>query len=194
MRAFQFTMQKRSARRIVKKRLLGSFCFLTSLAMGTVANATLIGDSIDARWQFNTFDETTSFLVVPGSEGAWRPRVFIDIEASSIAVDYQEDLIGQTAGTIWTFSSLDWVGTPGIITGFSVSTNWTGWQDSFVSFGTDLVRIDFLNDVSFNWGRDFWRIDLVTSHNVGVHGSSTLAVFSVGLLSLAFARRKRTQR
>jgi hypothetical protein len=176
------------------------------------ASASLIGDEIQARWQFrNTFDQTQTFLVGPGIEGdPWRTFTTLDIDSSSISIDRYGGVIGQGAGTVWTFSDLDWVDTPGAIVGFSVSTNWTGWSDDFVSFGSDFVRIDsgwsddfvsfgsdfvridFLNGVNFDSASDFFRLDLAVRHpGNAIPEPGAALLFAIGSIVAAAGIRRR---
>lgn len=168
--------------------------FLAAVCMAAgSASASLIGDEIDARWQFETVDQTTTYLVGPGIEGdPWVGFATLDIDANSFGVDYTDpNIVGQADGTVWTFSDLDWIGTPGEIIGFDVSTNWTGWSDDFVTFGTDFVRVDFLNNVGFDGNTDFWVLELETKHDVVIPEPSAALTFGLGAIVVGSRIRSR---
>ena len=155
------------------------------------AFAGLIGGEIQARWQFERFDQTETFLVGPGPEGPWR-ETNLDIDDSSISIDYRGNAIGQAKGTVWTFSDLDWVETPGEIVGVSASTNWNGWSDDFVSFGADYVRVDFPNGVNFDSTSDFLLLDLDARHPGAVIPEPSAALlFAIGTIVAGSGIRRR---
>ncbi len=156
------------------------------------ASASLIGDDIDARWQFvpGGFDFSETFTVGPGIEGNPWVNTLLDISASAISIDYDgAGFTGQGVGSIFTFSDLDWVGTPGHIVDVLVSTNWIGFDDSFITFGTDWIEIDFLDDVSFDGGTDFFVMEIVASHNNPIPEPMTLSLLGMGIAGLAVRRR-----
>ncbi len=165
----------------------------TTLIVYSNASASLIGDTINARWQFgNIFDDNQNFLVGLGSEGQWLNMVNIDISGSAINIDYPSGIAQQIGGTIWTFSSLEWVGPegPGKITSVTPSTNWVNWNNNFVSFGDDYIRIDFLNTVLFGEAGNFLSLRIEAAH-VGLPEPSTLGLISIGLAGIAWARRRK---
>lgn len=173
-----------------KQSILTLVAAFLCLASAT-ASANLIGDTITARWQFPPafFDQSDNFLVGPGIEGNPWVSVTLDVSESSIDIDFLDLVIGQSEMTIWTFSSLDWLGTPGQIVGVVASTNWVGWSDDFISFGDDFVRIDFLNAVTFDGESDFLSLDLIVRHRA-VPEPTTLLLLGLGLAALGFSRRR----
>ena len=94
---------------MLKQPMLKGFVIATAalLAAGS-AFASRIADPIDARWQFESFDQQTSYVAGRGVEDpTWRPSVSLDIDSSSITVDRIGDGTSQAASTLWTFSDLD---------------------------------------------------------------------------------------
>ena len=127
---------------------------------------TLIGDTIEARWEypFSGFDQTDSIVVGAGPEGFWPSGsevVTLDVASSSISVDYIAQVFGIVSTVVWTFSSLDFDPVANI-TDVSVETNWTNWDDDFLSFGDDFVRVDFLESVRFDSSTDVWVLTIET--------------------------------
>ena len=157
------------------------------------APASLIGDMIDARWQFppSSFDVTDTLLVGPGIETAsWAgTSATLDIGASTIAVDFTDtNFNALAAGVNWTFSDLDWVGSPGHIVFVSVSTNWVGWDDNYVTFGDDWIDINFQNAVGYNAARDEFEITIEAIHDP-IPEPMTLSLLGMGIAGLAARRR-----
>ena len=167
----------------MKNSLICSLFIVVTFSCGfcSSANADLVGDVVVARWQFPAtgFDVIDEFLVVAGPEGVWpstSPTAELDISSSSISVDYFDFFPGQTAGTIWTFSSLDWQGEPRNLVDVNVETNWDGWDESFVSFGDDFLEVNFANDVFFDGANDSWVANLEFA-SVPEPSSAVLLIF-----------------
>ena len=127
--------------RVIKA--LASLVFAASNA----AHAGLIGDEVQARWIFApSFDQTSIFVVGPGTElaGTWGSDNNLDVGDNYIEAAIPNG-VGVGSGVSWHFSSLDFGG----IGGFSVSTNFQGWSDSWLSFTSDSIDITFFNSVEF---------------------------------------------
>jgi len=168
---------------------------LTLAAMLAIpASATLIGDDIDARWRWSNsgFDETMTYTVGAGvEESNWVGlAAILDIADSSISVDFGSNsgVAGLLTNVNWTFSDLDWIGTPGHIVSVVVSTNYTGWDDSFVTFGDDWVDIFFGNDVNLDDDNDFFVIEIEATHDP-IPEPMTLSLLGMGIAGLAARRR-----
>lgn len=110
-----------------------AFAFLFSAPAG----ATLIGDEVNARWQYppGAFDENETFTVGAGAETTdWiGSEGTLDFGASSIVFTPSTLAIGLGSGVIWTFSSLDF-NPQAVIASVAAITNWSGWSNSFISF------------------------------------------------------------
>ena len=136
-------------------KVLASLVFAASNA----AYAGLIGDEVKARWIFAPFfDQTSIFVVGPGTElvGTWGLSSNLDVGDNYIEATIPLGS-GITSGPSWHFSSLDFGG----IGGFSVSTNFQGWNDSWLSFTSDSIDITFFNEVQFPFGEGHIRITLL---------------------------------
>ena len=161
---------------------------LVSSLICVSASASLIGDTINARWQFGATDLNDDFVVGPGIEGNPWLGIYLDISESAISIDVVDDgATGIVETVVWTFSSLDWVGTPGVIVDVTPSTNWVDWSDDFVTFGENFVRVEFLNDVSFDASNDFLFLDIEATHIP----EPTAAVLAVAAIFFVVGRRRR---
>ncbi len=177
--------QRRSLMRTSSRLVLALACFVWAPA----ANASLIGDTIKARWSFSgSIGAEQEYLVGAGVEGLWPPDTSItelDVAENSIRVDYLGNLFyGQGEGTVWEFTSLDF---PEVITGVSVDTNWWRWDDDFVSFGVDYVRVDFKTSVTFTSTTDFW----VATITYGIPEPHAVAILAPTLALAIGCRRPR---
>ena len=78
---------------------------------------------------------------------------------------------------------------PGEIIDASVTTNYTGWSDTFLNFGPHSVSVNFQNFVSLDGTNDIFEINITAQH-VPIPGSVWL--LGSGLLGLVgIARRKK---
>lgn len=151
------------------------------------AYAGLMGDTINARWQYlPSFDQNFDYVVGPGIEGSPWVNANLDVSDSGIDIDFESQFIGQGEGTVWTFSSLDFGGA--IIDSVVASTNWVNWSDSFISFGTDFIQIDFLNDVDWDGANNFFSLDIRTS-STSVPEPSSLVLLTLGIFGLIFRKK-----
>ena len=140
------------------KRIIKALASL-AFAASNAAYAGLIGDEVQARWIFAPlFDQTSIFVVGPGTElvGTWGSDNNLDVGDNYIESTIPF-AIGVGSGVSWHFSSLDFGG----IGGFSVSTNFQGWNDSWLSFTSDSIDITFFNTVEFPFGEGHIRITLL---------------------------------
>ena len=175
------------------------------------ANATLIGDEVILHAVFVNdstlnpvfdcvlcvpFNDTR--VVIEGSReylgashvsnlASWD----IDVEAASILwITFFQNTLAGGFYNGWRVSDLDWVGTPGIITGFTLDTNISGYTESLISFGDDFVQWDVAGfTVAVG---DYILIDLITDHvSTSVPEPGTLGLLAAGLFGVGFIRRKR---
>lgn len=171
------------------------FLLLLQIVSNSAFAASLAGDIIDTRWQYNTFDASASYLVGSGVEDtSWISNAYsIDISENRISIDANSGYLGQGKNTIWTFSSLDF-GEP--ITSVALDTNWSNMNDSWVTFGPDSITLTFLMDANYGPSVDFLYLTLNPGSGYTPIASAPvpaavwfLATAMAGLL--AFTRQKR---
>lgn len=178
------------------KMRLGSFMVpLLFLAIVPNANATLIGDNINADLRYpdvNTVILDYGSILVGG--GVEIPAAFIDtfgqwsidIGAASIRIDMLENRTPSAAGfNGFQFSDLDFGGGE-IITGFALSTNISGYTASEIEFGPDFVRIDFGGGFGTIPQGSFVQVDLQVQVVDGqaVPAPSALLLVASGMIGL----------
>ena len=165
-------------------KALALLAFVTS----TAANAGLIGDEVQARWIFAPFfDQTSTFIVGDGTElvGNWGSDNNLDVGDNYIETTIPA-AVGVGIGVNWQFSSLDFGG----IWGFSVSTNFSGWNDSWLTFTSDSIDITFFNNVQFPFGDGHIRITLLPDPTqIPEPASSLLMLLGLAALSVATKRQ-----
>ena len=170
-------------KRIIKA--LASLAFVASNA----AYAGLIGDEVQARWIFAPlFDQTSIFVVGPGTElvGTWGSDNNLDVGDNYIESTIPF-AIGVGSGVSWHFSSLDFGG----IGGFSGSTNFQGWNDSWLSFTSVSIDITFFNTVEFPFGEGHLRITLLPTQ-IPEPASSLLLLLGLAILSVVARRHSKS--
>lgn len=159
--------------------ILAAFAF----AAFNTAYAGLLGDEVQARWIFAPFfDETRTFVVGAGTElvGTWGSDNNLDVGDNYIEATFP-NAVGVGFGPSWHFTSLDFGG----IGGFFVSTNFQGWEDSWLSFTSDSIDIAFLNQVQFPFGEGYIRITLLPAP---VSEPASLVLLLLGLtVAIAYA-------
>jgi len=162
-----------------------------AVSLSTTAHAGLMGDDVTAVWAYSgsSFHQTSTVLVGPGIElaGNWGGYYSLDV-----GDDYIDSLLPDAAGILpglaWHFSSLDYGG----IRGVSVSTNFSGWSDSWVTFGDDSVDVNFLDEVEFPIHEGYLNITLLA---VPEASSAPLVLIGLaGLIAVSRANRRRTRK
>ena len=167
------------------KRVIKALVALAFAATNS-AYAGLIGDEVQARWIFAPFfDQTSIFVVGPGTElvGTWGLDSNLDVGDNYIEATIPH-ASGIGSGPSWHFSSLDFGG----IAGFSVSTNFAGWSDSWLSFTSDSIDITFLNQVQFPFGEGYIRISLLPTQ-LPEPDSGLLLLLGLAVLYVVARRR-----
>ncbi len=115
-------------------------------------------------------------------------NLFANVEASSILLDFGPGpgSGGPIESHLIVFRDLDWIGTPGRITGFTFDTTLTGMDRNRISFTDDGVTVNYA-DLNFAGG-EYLDIFLETSH-VPIPAAAWLFGSSLaGLLGVARAR------
>ena len=170
-----------------KRIYLAAFAVLLS---PMAAQATLIGDVINVEFILGGVSQGSASTIVinPGREFegpgfGLDPGEFIDITGTSIEALVLEPFL--VPDTRYIFSDLDWIGGPGTITGFTLTTDIVGFSAADITFGDDFVIV---NAGDFT-GTGTMSIELQTSH-AAVPEPSTLALFTLGLLGLGLARKR----
>lgn len=191
-----------------KSHLFGAMCACL-LGISTFAQASLIGDTVTVQTAWVDCAECTpndgvtdieNILVLEGAlellhyggfggDEGWN----IDIEASSISATLDKPVtaggVGFTSAGFngYEFLDLDWAGQLGIITGFILSTDIVGLDNSRISFGDDNVKINLESLLALDG--EFFHIELVTSH---IPIPPAIWLFGSGLLGIiGISRRKK---
>ncbi len=174
---------------------------VVALAMTGTANAGLIGDEVLLQHQSPSlgsvpnFGNTSVWVTVEAGTGDLTSInnicgvacYTVDIEESSIWIEFAgldaSWFVQNFNGLV--ISDLDWVDGPGIITGLTITSSVTGWNDSRANFGDDFIQLNFAGlpiEGSLHL--------LIQAQHIPV--PATLALFGFGLLGLGAIRRRKT--
>ena len=160
------------------------------------AQASLIGDTINANLSFNDQDDTA--VVGAGLEFSFGPSGATlydeaDFDADSVQLIYRNGT-GAGPGTFvsktWTFTDLDWVGMSGVITDIIASvTNPVG--ATIGAFGDDFFSITLPGYAGLPEDQSvIWEFDIVAEH---VPVPATFALYALGLFGLGFQQRRQAK-
>ena len=121
-----------------------------------------------------------------------------DIESSYIYADWDNPTFAgvgfDSRRTDIEYLDLDWTDVPGILTGYTLTTNIFNLDDSRISFGDDFIKVD-LKGLSVAGGQSaspfsHYKLDLLVSQ---VPLPPAVVLFLTGLVGLVgVARRKKT--
>ena len=161
-----------------------------AIALSTTAHAGLTGDQVTAVWAYppSSFHQSNTVLVGPGIElaGNWG-----GIHSLDVGDNYIDSLLPGATGILpglgWHFSNLDYGG----IGGISVSTNFSGWDDSWATFGDDSVDVNFLERVDFPLHEGYLHITLLA---VPEPNSGPLILIGLAGLIAVFRGNRRRDR
>ena len=189
----------------LSKFLIQMAIFLGFTSMSLSTQASLIGDEVQADWNYVDYSQTSIFTAGVGIDvDPFGLGATLDVGANTISIDLTTDwssgIAPIWAGVMWDFTSLD--STQGDIVGVTVDTNYVGWLDSYLSFTANSISIEFLNNGSYDASNDIFQLTLVYANNsdgssnstppsASVPEAGTLAMLAIGLLGVAASRRKR---
>lgn len=171
-------------------------CLFSLVAVAIVfsapAGATLIGDEVNARWQYppGAFDENETFTVGAGAETTnWASSGgTLDFGVSSIVFTPGSTAFGLVLGVIWTFSSLDF-NPQAVIASVAAITNWSGWSNSFISFTNNSITVNFANGITYGSVDRSLTLN-ITTRQTEIPEPTTMALLGAGAAGL-IARRRR---
>lgn len=171
---------------------------LLPLLFGFIAYSTqaaavgLIGDEITVTWiNTNNFWVDQEKVIV--SDTVELENQFssnnLDVSAWGISVNMTYPITGLGSGIRWTFSDLDFSGVEGGLIEVIVSTDFIGWSDSFLSFTSSKVQIDFLSNVTIPQDSNYFNLSLITAP-AEVPVPAAFWLFSAALLGVVGIKRR----
>ncbi|NER08647.1 MAG: PEP-CTERM sorting domain-containing protein [Okeania sp. SIO3C4] len=160
------------------------------------AQAALLADSVRGQLGSNSFSilDETAVVTDPGTEFS---RVIgdgslsLDVKSDSFDIIYDVGSFPSVgAPTTWILSDLDWVDTPGIVTGVTLASG-DASLISGMSFTDDSITIDIINySVPPQNQIETWTFDIQTEHESTPEPATILGLLTVTGLGLG-SRLKR---
>lgn len=194
--SFMYISREYQMLKILKKSqvLATAVIGVTSLLMSLSSHASLIGDAVTLDFgitgEAGSVFTSTALVTNPGVEftiPTGNP-LLVDIKDSSFDIFF--DLTGFPdvgAATTFVLSDLDWVGMSGEVIGLSLTSGDVSSVSS-LSFTTNSVTVNLFNLTNPSELQRF-SFDINTSH---VSEPANIALLSLGLIGVAFARRKKS--
>ena len=156
----------------------------------TPASAFLLGDTVRAEFNatgFGNIIDETDVVVDPGIEFS---RTFVDTFALDVKSD-SFDIIYTGGGvpfigadTQWILSDINWVNTPGIVTGVTLASGDNSLLNG-ISFTDDSITVNVVDFSLTNGVAEKWSFDIQTSHKSTPEPSTILGLLAVTGLGLA---------
>lgn len=189
-----------------KSRLLGAVCACISpfIFCHTSQAATLVGDDVTVRTLVGSNPNIHTYMVTvaagSGDELVLPSHGKHNIDAASIYVDWDIPGFGSvgfdSTRTDIEYLDLDWTDAPGILTGFTLTTNINGLGDldglgeSRINFGDDFITVNLAGLTAFGGQLfSFYQLDLQVSQ---VPLPPAVMLFLAGLAGLAGVARRKT--
>ena len=168
-------------------RLLSSLLF--TLILIPSAHAGLIGSKLVATWNFPPFySDVNTITANSGIElnGSWGIGHSLDVLDDRIKIALSASS-GLAQGVNWNFSGLGFD-----FSTVNVRTNYSGWQDRFLSYGTDFIDVTFQDSVSFSSATNYFELLISSAGDSDVPAEvSDPSALGLMLLALALLLRPR---
>ncbi len=182
---------------LTKRYFIAGFAAVAPAIFSAPAHATLIGDLVSVEYHFpslgSIFEEHLTTVQAGSTDsvtllaGTLTPAT-VNVEESSVRIDFAPVTFNPVATFNGIFiRDLDFSGAPGPIVGLQIATNASGWNDSFASFTSDSIALNYVSLGTLQDGFSM-TVDLVVQQETPEPG--TLALMVLGLSALGAAARR----